>query len=95
MIKIRSIKNVTRMSDLKSTNPKDREILSKKIFGLKFSWLSIIRLNFKLANEMVSKMIDPQEIFERHSIKKIYITVFSKMLKYARRESERIALATV
>jgi hypothetical protein len=35
MIKIRLLKNVTIMSDPKSTNPKDEKILFKKISGLK------------------------------------------------------------
>jgi hypothetical protein len=37
MIKIKSIKKVTIMSDPKLANPRDEKIIFKKISGLKFS----------------------------------------------------------
>jgi hypothetical protein len=64
MIKIRLLKNVTRMSDLKSTNPKDRKILSKKISGLKSSLIDGTRIEFSINHEFGNKMIDSQEISE-------------------------------
>jgi len=79
MIKIKLLKNVTIMSDSKSTNPKDRKILSKKISGLKFSWLIGLGLNFQLAIELVNKMIDSQEISEIDFSRKIYRLVLSTM----------------